>query len=76
MRKKNYRECSVCGCEFQITLGAVYLAQDEPTLADCLSCKAPTIFNAIDCPNCSCQMILKSRLPKMAATPELPPKEA
>lgn len=75
-KKKNYCECLVCGCEFMITLGAVYLVQDEPTLADRLSCKAPTVFNAIDCPNCGCQMILKGRIPKVVinakALPETP----
>ncbi len=75
MKKKKYCECSVCGYEFFITSSSVYLAQNEPTIAEYLSGRTPAIFNATDCPNCSCQLILKDRVPKMVEAPELPEGE-
>lgn len=57
--------CSVCGHEFAIMKDSVYLAQEKSTLFERMGGNEPTVFNAIDCPNCSCQMILKERVPKI-----------
>lgn len=35
------------------------------TVIDFLTGKKNTVFNAIDCPNCGCQIILKKRVPTM-----------
>jgi len=70
---KNRCKCSVCGHKFAINKSSVYLTQETSTLADRLFGKTPNVFNAIDCPNCNCQMLLKERMPRLDLTKVIPP---
>lgn len=69
-KEKNRIECSVCGHKFPIEKKSVYQVQDQPSFSDLLTGKTPVIFNAIDCPECGCQMVLKGRIPAVVAQPE------
>lgn len=63
--RKMKTKCSVCGKRFMPYKETVYLASETPTLGTLLT-KAPTAYDAIDCPRCGCQKLLKIRIPKIA----------
>ena len=50
------KKCSVCGNGIKLKKEKVYIAKE------CNSLVNSTIYNAIDCPFCGCQTILKKRL--------------
>lgn len=56
-------KCSVCGKRFMPYKESVYLASETPTFGTFFLTKAPTAYDAIDCPRCGCQKLLKIRIP-------------
>ena len=57
-------KCSVCGKRFAPCKESVYLASESTSLTDVFT-KAPRVYDAIDCPGCGCQILLKIRIPKI-----------
>lgn len=58
------KQCKICGCEFAITKQERYIASDNDTVgfgAAFGSKREATIYDAFDCPNCGCQMIIQPR---------------
>lgn len=58
------KSCRICGCEFPITSQTHYIATDNETvgLASAFGSKKEVdIYDAFDCPNCGCQMIIQRR---------------
>lgn len=61
-------KCTVCGHSFKLNKKMVYEIQEESTPIAILSLQKNKIYNAADCPNCSCQMVFKERIPKVIIT--------
>ena len=57
-------KCSVCGKRFMPDKESVYLVHDPVTVFTVLS-TAQSVSDAIDCPRCGCQALLKKRLQKI-----------
>lgn len=58
-------KCTVCSHSFKLNKKMVYEVQEESTPTILLSLRKNKIYNAADCPNCGCQMIIKDRTPKV-----------
>lgn len=56
--------CSVCGKWFKIFRTVTYQVRDDPHGLAVLT-NASTLKDAIDCPRCGCQHLLKVRVPKV-----------
>ena len=57
-------KCSVCGKRFMPNKESVYLASECPSVIDVFT-KAQREYEAVDCPRCGCQKLLKIRVPKI-----------
>ena len=55
--EKDKRECNVCGNGIRLKKEEIYVIKNNTNIM------IPTLFNAIDCPFCGCQTILKRRYP-------------
>ncbi len=55
------KKCSVCGKRFMPTKETTYLAKEGESVLSALS-KQADFFDAIDCPRCGCQTVLKKRM--------------
>ena len=62
MKKK--RKCYVCGAKLTVRKESVYTVTEQKTLIDSMT-KSPTTFDVMDCPQCGCQQLLASRLPRL-----------
>lgn len=69
------RECQVCGRPFPLVAESHYVARD----CDYVGLEAvfgnwrePMLYDAIDCPHCGCQNVMRKR--KRPLTPEDDPK--
>lgn len=58
-------KCSICKKRFHIEMFNVY--QVNETVANIVGKYLPTdrVYDAIDCPSCGCQHLLKVRLPEV-----------
>lgn len=56
-------KCTVCGKQFTPVRTAVYLVLNAPSGALAELTSGPKTYDAIDCPRCGCQHVLKERLP-------------
>ena len=54
--------CEVCKKRFPIRWGSVYRAS-EPVTGFCALTNPGKVYDAIDCPHCGCQHLLKERFP-------------
>ena len=57
-------KCNVCGCKFTSDESMHYIARDnqETGLAASFGSKMePALFDAFDCPECNCQVIVGKR---------------
>lgn len=70
--KKGYKRCEVCRMVFPLHSDEVYIVREKTTtgLAACFSGEELLLFDAIDCPFCSCQNRLTERLRKEEPTME------
>ena len=57
-------KCCVCGMRFEPRKEAVYQVTESLSVAQVLTDAAKT-FDAMDCPRCGCQQVLKVRMPKV-----------
>lgn len=55
-------KCNVCKYRFSLNKAMVKKVYEPNNLFDNLSGKQIKIYNATDCPNCGCQIILSPRL--------------
>ena len=62
MKKK--RKCYVCGAKLTIKKEHVYTAHENKTMLQAMTEK-PSCFDVMDCPQCGCQQLLASRLPRL-----------
>ena len=56
------KKCDICNNKFYINKAITYLVQ---THLDSIVSLRPEIYNAVDCPNCGCQILLCKRLEKV-----------
>jgi len=61
--------CKVCGNRFQLEKEMVYTAEEQRSAIDRLSVP-PIHFSAVDCPRCSCQIVLAIRCPRVRGEDE------
>ena len=57
-------KCNVCGCEFPPIAERHYIARDDGKVGIVAAFQAnpeEKIYDAFDCPNCGCQMIVQER---------------
>ena len=57
-------KCKVCGMRLKPTKETAYQVVESLSVAQVLTNTAKT-FDAMDCPRCGCQLVLKVRMPKM-----------
>lgn len=62
MKKK--RKCYVCGAKLTIKKEYVYTVHENKTMLQAMTEK-PSCFDVMDCPQCGCQQLLASRLPRL-----------
>lgn len=58
-------KCKVCGIKFHPTTWRRYTVVDNKTtgvMAAIVGTENPIIYDAFDCPNCGCQIIVNERL--------------
>jgi len=67
------KKCDVCGYRFTPDKEAIYTAEEPRAFVETLT-KSPLRFDAIDCPRCGCQIMLKIRADRVRvpATPDDP----
>lgn len=58
-------ECSVCECKFELNINNHYIAREDtkPSVAFAVKSEEKT-YDAFDCPNCGCQIIIGERKKK------------
>jgi Zn finger protein HypA/HybF involved in hydrogenase expression len=61
MKKK--RKCYVCGAKLTVRKESVYTVCERKTVIEAMTEK-PTTFDVMDCPQCGCQQLLASRMPR------------
>lgn len=64
MMNKKFTRCEVCGMKFLPDKKDIYTVKQETSLANVLT-GGESIFDAIDCPRCGTQVLLKIRTPKI-----------
>lgn len=57
-------KCKVCGKRFPVTWMDVYRVAEPQSITGAISNPVKT-YDAIDCPVCGCQHLLKVRLPEV-----------
>lgn len=57
-------KCIVCGKRFMPDKESTYLVCNPVTALSAL-CNTPNVHDAVDCPRCGCQQLLKIRVPKI-----------
>ena len=62
MKKK--RKCYVCGAKLTVRKENVYTVCERKTVIEAMTEK-PTTFDVMDCPQCGCQQLLASRMPRL-----------
>ena len=62
MKKK--RRCYVCGAKLNIKKELVYTVRDNKSMLQAMTEK-PSCFDVMDCPQCGCQQLLASRMPRI-----------
>lgn len=62
------KQCGVCGTELAPTKETVYTVREMKGLAGIF--RGASYFDAMDCPNCGCQVVLVPRLPTIEADDE------
>lgn len=61
---KKLTECEICGMKFLLNKKDIYMVKKATSLSNALI-GGGDIFDAIDCPTCGTQILLKIRLPKL-----------
>ena len=62
MKKK--RKCYVCGAKLNIKKELVYTVCEDKSVLQAMTEK-PYCFDVMDCPQCGCQQLLASRMPRL-----------
>jgi DNA-directed RNA polymerase subunit RPC12/RpoP len=57
-------KCVVCGSKIPLRICDVYQVAEPRTVVGAIT-QPEKVFDAIDCPHCGCQMLLKVRMPKV-----------
>lgn len=58
------KTCGVCGYRVTPTKEEIYVAEEPRGIAEALT-QPPKRFSAMDCPRCSCQILLAIRVPRV-----------
>ena len=64
MLKKKIK-CTVCNHSFELIKEMVYEVQTEVAPMGLILSRKNNVYDAVDCPECGCQMVLKDRMPKV-----------
>lgn len=60
--------CNICRTKIKVTKENVYTAREKVETGVSAAFKSnlePTLWDAVDCPNCGCQTLIKTRLRKL-----------
>ena len=64
LKNKKLTKCQICGMKFLPDKKDVYMVKQAATLSN-VFIGGGDIFDAIDCPTCGTQILLKTRIPKL-----------